>query len=133
MAGVKAREKKSRTFTFVMFWGDVAWVAGCTDYYYVAQGDTPSSCVGCLEGDLYLTAKFCEMDGHVPFDDTARPDMVVPDEFTDTDSCTTYDPDSTGEDHERRYTGQVTVEWEVPTELEKKHWLAEAKRKGRHG
>ena len=121
---MRAREKKSRTFTFVMLWDQVAWVAGCTDYYYVAQGQTPESCIECLQSGLYLTAKWNEMEDRDPWEATNSGPEHVPPEFTDTDSACTYDPNSAGDDHTKTYTGQITVEWEVPTATDKKSWKA---------
>lgn len=111
MPAKKKPKVKSRTFQFVMFWDEVAWVAGCTDYYYVSQGQTPEQCVERLRDGLYLTAVFCERDGREPFDDSDRPDLVVPDDFTNTQDAVTFDHECAA-DKEKSYTGSVTVEWE---------------------
>jgi predicted RNase H-like HicB family nuclease len=135
---MKARETtKSRTFTFVMLWDEVAWVAGCTDYYYVAQGATPEECRDNLRDGLQITAEWAELDEEEPFD--AREGTAysvgpadVPEEFKDTDNACTFEEESAGDDKTKTYTGSVTVEWRVPTKTDLKNHRAEMQRKGLH-
>ena len=111
MSAKKKPKIKSRTFQFVMFWDQVAWVAGTTDYYYVSQGQTPEQCVESLQQGLYLTAVWCERDGHVPFDEGHMQADAVPPEFKAIDEAVTFDHECAA-DKEKSYTGSVTIEWE---------------------
>ena len=110
----KAKQLKSRTFQYVMFWDEVAWVAGPVDYYYVTQGPTPEECVERLREGLWLTAVWSEKEGHELFSDTdANGPHQVPDEFKAVDEACTFD-DECSANKEKSYTGSVTIEWEVP-------------------
>lgn len=120
----------SRMFEYVVFWDQVAWVAGTTDYYAVQQGPTPDEAVEHLKMCLAMEAEWEEMDERVPF---SREDMQakdVPAEFKDTEEACTHEPGFGGDDHEKSYTGHITVEWRVPNETDKKNHRADMERRG---
>jgi hypothetical protein len=125
-----------RVFEFVMFWDDVAWVAGPTDFYHVSQGRTPDECIDNLQRSLQMTAEWNLLDGREPFNtrrDESDPGYMgpsaVPDEFRDTERAYCYEPgEETGDDHDRSYTGQLTVGWNRPTEQELRTHRARQKR-----
>ena len=127
------RATKSRTFEYVVFYDQVAWVAGATDYYAVQQGRTPDEAVDSLKYCLQVEAEWAELEDQVPF---SREDMQakdVPEEFRATDEACTHEYGMwDGEDREKSYTGTLTVEWRVPTETDKKNDRADRKRRGFH-
>src|SRR5579863_5505862 len=103
------RVMRSRTFEYVAFFDEVAWVAGTTTYNSVAQGEDLQQAVERLRESLWLDAIWTQADGEEPFANRGLPTTPL-DSFTDTSDCVTADfgLDKKG----RRYTGSITVEWD---------------------
>ena len=99
--------KHRRTFEYVAFWDEVAWVAGTTGYNDVQQGQTLVEAVDRLRFSLYLHAVWAGNDRR-PFaviDETRAP----MDSFRNSEGAITCEPGQ--EQQGVRYRGYVEVEW----------------------
>jgi len=102
----------TKTFEYVAFWGDIAWVAGTTCFDCVCQGATVEQAVQRLSHSLYAEAMYAVKEGRVPFDSEHRKPV---EKFSSIEGAIPTPDPSAQFSKTARYTGSFEVTWKEPT------------------